>query len=117
MEAIPPPLPLVLRPTVPELLVLPLETSLALPGLPDDVFGPFVFFSLAACKAAARPDIGSMLSERWRFGAGGGGGGGAPPPWGAGGAAGGPGGAGAGGWGGGGGGGGGGSSGGLWGSR
>ena len=68
-------------------LVPPFETSLALPGLPDDVFGPFVFFNLAACRAAANPDIGSMLSERWRFGAGGGGGGGAPPTWGAGGAA------------------------------
>merc|ERR1719323_2531348 len=62
-------------------MVASFETSLALPGLPDDVFGPFVFFNLAACRAAANPDIGSMLSERWRFGAGGGGGGGCWGSW------------------------------------
>lgn len=45
------------------------------------LLGPLLFFlSLAACKAAASPEMGSQLSDLWKEGAGGGGGGDAPPP-------------------------------------
>ena len=42
----------------------------------DPVFTPLVFFSLAAWRAAASPEIGSALSDLARLGTGGGGGGG-----------------------------------------
>lgn len=55
MLAIPPP---ELLPTVPYPLVeLPLELP-EFSELAEPVLTPFVFFSLAACRAAARPDIG-----------------------------------------------------------
>lgn len=59
----------------------PLDEPLELPEfseLAELALTPFVFFNFAACRAAARPDIGSTLSDL-KIGAGGGGGGGAPP--------------------------------------
>ena len=67
---------------------VPKKTYLEFP-FSEPVFTPLlVFFSFAACSAAARPDMGSALSDLARLGTGGGGGGGAPPEGGGGGGAG-----------------------------